>query len=344
MGVIKYVRAGMEYMEQSVFSRFFTLLLFLFSGYAIASEPDCSDVRHIVIGDQQDETLTSVVMGELDGSSCGRSTAITGAVTITQSGSYYLDNDVSGKITVSASRVVLDLNGYTIASTSDSGIEISSTSCVVIRNGFVASGSYYSDHGCIKCNASSKVICSGLICIPSLSANGFVVSDSSEIILSGCKVSAQGPSNISGVSLEKAHKVTIEHCDIHGFYNGVYFSPVATSSHVIIQHCLISDSGFYAVQMRASTGNVVRHNIIRNNAKGIWIVSGSTKTLVFGNLVKDCTGTTSSEPAIYDLGTLSKIYGNVAQDNMGGHNYSAAVPLQAATLSFDTGVYTNINW
>lgn len=65
---------------------------------------------------------------------------------------------------------------------------------------------------------------------------------------------------------------------------------------------------------------------------------------LLGNVIKDCTGTASSEPALYDQGTLSKIYGNIAQDNVGGYNYSASIPLQIAEMSVGAGIYANINW
>lgn len=332
----------MKHSEQVILS-LACMLFSTYTTYMIADDLN-NNICHIEIAEQGDEMVSLVDTDSFGNISSDRSVAITGPITITQSGSYYLDNDVTGKITISATRVMLDLKGHTVASTSDSGIEISSASCVVIKNGFIASGSYYSHHGCVRCVASSNVLCSELMCIPSLSANGFVVGDSSDIILTKCKISAQGPSNLSGISLEKVYKVTVDHCDIYGFYNGIYFSPVPSSSHVSIQHNHIFNSGFYGIQMRASTGSVVRHNLIKNNVKGIWIVSGSTKTLVFGNVIKDCTGTASSEPALYDQGTLSKIYGNIAQDNVGGYNYSASIPLQIAEMSVGAGMYANINW
>ena len=51
-------------------------------------------------------------------------TAITGAVTITQPGSYYLAGNITGKITIQANNVTLDLMGFRVAPASGGAIEI----------------------------------------------------------------------------------------------------------------------------------------------------------------------------------------------------------------------------
>ena len=68
-------------------------------------------------------------------------TPISAPMTISQPGSYYLANDVTGEITIDANDVTLDLNGFTVRSSGSNGIGISSgnpRTNVTIRNGSVA--------------------------------------------------------------------------------------------------------------------------------------------------------------------------------------------------------------
>jgi parallel beta-helix repeat protein len=70
-------------------------------------------------------------------------TPITGAVTITQPGSYYLATNISGLITIQAHNVTLDLMGFRIAVSSGDAIDIpvGYGSNTVVRNGMLRPGS-----------------------------------------------------------------------------------------------------------------------------------------------------------------------------------------------------------
>lgn len=65
---------------------------------------------------------------------------ISAAGTISNSGSYYLTNNISGSITLEADDIELDLNGFTITPISSVAIRVSNRDKVRIFNGAVAGG------------------------------------------------------------------------------------------------------------------------------------------------------------------------------------------------------------
>ncbi len=68
---------------------------------------------------------------------------ISGAYTINQPGSYYLTGNSTGKISISASDVTLDLMGFRIENTGNQAISISSGENILIHNGILRSGVGY---------------------------------------------------------------------------------------------------------------------------------------------------------------------------------------------------------
>jgi len=64
-------------------------------------------------------------------------TPISAAQTIATSGSYYLTNNISGTIVITASDVALDLNGFTLSNGNPNGVTISGTNNVRIFNGTI---------------------------------------------------------------------------------------------------------------------------------------------------------------------------------------------------------------
>lgn len=268
--------------------------------------------------------------------------AINSSTTINQSGSYCLANNITGQIIIDAENVFLDLNGYAITNPNDSCVVISGTGIVVHSGSLYTASNFDSIHGCVAFDSSYSTKCLNLSCLVGGSTPGINVVSSKNIFITHCQIFHETISGLSGVSCQDVEDVTIEKCQIYGFFNGIVTSAVSTSTSVAIVNNVIA-GGNHAIRLWSSSGCVIRNNIMKNNVQGITLFSSAVNTLIFGNIIKDCSGTDSSNRAIQDGGTSSKIYGNFAENNAGGFNYSAGIPLQTAAILADTGPYANIS-
>ncbi|NJM37909.1 MAG: carbohydrate-binding domain-containing protein, partial [Akkermansiaceae bacterium] len=147
-------------------------------------------------------------------------TPISAPQNITQSGSYYLTGNVNGQITISASDVTLNLNGFTLTSSGDGiGINNQGTfSNVTIRNGSVVGPGSMTFTGAVAGTWS-----------------GF----------SGRGIIAYGRTagNVSG------QNIRIEGVTVRGFDQGITLASFEESDggRHLISNCLIREFGFYGI-------------------------------------------------------------------------------------------------
>lgn len=210
-------------------------------------------------------------------------TAITGAgaVTISEPGSYYLTRNISvssgNAITISTNKVTLDLNGFTISSTSaspsGSGILLDGTQVdITICNGHIQGGATNNGSGVYSGSGFSYGISYGGM----PSANLLV----SRVSVSGCAN--------HGIYLYDDRSSVVEACTVRtvgGF--GIRAST--------IKNCSAMDCGSSAIY-----GDVV------SDCRGIAATSGSG---VLADTALNCYGSSAGGYGVYAIATAIGCYG-----------------------------------
>jgi hypothetical protein len=242
-----------------------------------------------------------------------------GAVTISASGSYYLTTNItvsSGDgIAITANGVTLDLNGFTVTSTTASatGTAIrlySGLRNITILNGFIQSG--------VVNNSGTY------------SGPGFGY---------GITYSSTAPDNVrvTGVSITGV------------LYNGIH---VGTGSASLVESCTVRTAGSYGIRACVVKDSVARDcgasAIYALQASGCRGECSLTSPAIWANTVQNCYGFSSSGTGIYGPGGTQNCYGSSGGsgsgiDAMGGaaqncYGYSATGNgLQASVATGCTG-------
>ncbi|MCL4229060.1 hypothetical protein KJZ61_00015 [Candidatus Dependentiae bacterium] len=263
---------------------------------------------------------------------------ISEAGTITAAGSYILTNTIEGSITIAASNVFLDLNGYGVHNESEEGcIIVQGVSRVTITNGHVA-GLF----PIIVVAPASQVLVQACLvrCTTSAESVGITFSDSplATCVINSCMITSTAANIGRGVQIDSDtdsnNCIIIDQCYLGLLHEGVVF----TGNQVNIQHCFFSSiDGVAVVDNEVTTPSISVDNTIRNNVfngcdQGI--LSANSTTLIRNNCVRSCT--LGIAATIIDHDT---VYGNIALDNT--MSYSA-IPFEVVGAADTTGCYANI--
>lgn len=307
---------------------------------------DCADVTP----DQIEEILAL-----LGGPTCN---AIpiddTGAdQTITVPGRYYLIADLSNKITIQVSGVILDLNAHTIdIPLGADGIVVDSVSDVQIRNGFidgnsnanrgiflnVASDVRIDDITCISCSvgismeSSTRTTLNRVYCATHSGA-GILCSTSEELqIFDSCLVGngagglACTDSNLlyirgcranlnslAGIFLDTCTHAEIDDCVLFQTSVGV---SIEDSDDVIIHSCFACANSGAGFNLQSATETVLIYNSfgLSNGAEGFF-VDGAVKNSV----IRECTANNNVTGFSNIVAGTCLFYANSACNN--GTNY-----------------------
>ena len=196
----------------------------------------------------------------------------TGGITISASGSYYLTQNltvnVGNAISIIANFVTLDLNGFTITSTSSpaggNGVFISGK-CVTVLNGNISSGYDFGESSGpgflngISSNSTGPIKVSQVIVI-GCSENGINLNDSASSLTSvdSCLVEGIGHTGIIANSITQSSVTNSKSAGIRGVT--VNHSKVHSSGNVGINASLISNCHSYSGFLDAIQGELVNHS------------------------------------------------------------------------------------
>lgn len=263
---------------------------------------------------------------------------ISEAGTITAAGSYILTNTIEGSITIAASNVFLDLNGYGIHNESEEGcIIVQGVSRVTITNGHVA-GLF----PIIVVAPASQVLVQACLvrCTTSTTSVGITFSGSplATCVINSCMITSTAANIGRGVQIDSDtdsnNCIIIDNCCLGLLHEGVIF----TGNRVNIQHCFFSSiDDVAALDNKVTTPSISVENTIRNNVFngcGQGVLSANDTTLIRDNCVRSCT--LGIAATIIDHDT---VYGNIALDNT--MSYSA-IPFEVVGAADTTGCYANI--
>ncbi|MBS0657316.1 MAG: hypothetical protein JSR82_03595 [Verrucomicrobia bacterium] len=214
-------------------------------------------------------------------------TPVSGATTISASGSYYLTGNIivatGTAITIAADNVTLDLNGFTISSTSASisgvGIAVSGgRKSVTVRNGHIRGGT-------------------------TLSAGVF----SGAGFNTGVDANSVANSNIR-----------IEDLQVHGVANaGIDLSLTSTDPRGFVERCVVGVAGSIGIRAGAVRDCVVESaggdgilavNVTRSTAQSVGAATGADGIAAFG-IVDQCVGLAVAGRGINGGITVSNSFG-----------------------------------
>ncbi len=233
----------------------------------------------------------------VDGSP-GVSIGVYGTITISQPGSYYLTENLTvptgNGITINASDVSLDLNGFTIRSTNAAtgykGIEINGSQ-VSVFNGHIKSGITYADD-----EYSGSGFNDGIYAIGSSCVNIFI----RDITVSGV--------NSFGILIVKSNSVVESSLVIVAKNGGIQAEKVigcrATTCGAnaiegeIVDTCIGKSTGFHGI----SATLVV-------NSYGYTIGASSIHTGIVADLIQNSYGYSRNGKGIFATGTVVNSYG-----------------------------------
>ncbi|MFT4536705.1 MAG: hypothetical protein ACJA1A_002373 [Saprospiraceae bacterium] len=217
--------------------------------------------------------------------------------TITESGSYYLTESIdaggSNGITISASNVTLDLNGYTLLSDGSGPLSAvycnASISNLVIRNGIISN---WGGHGINGVNASHCNI--------------------TDMQISDCK--------LTGVSVGINSR--IENCTA----TNNLFDGINTKNQGLVINCIASNNGTEGIDVNANS--IVSTCVVSNNgANGIEASTKSEVThciandntedgieVAAGGMINSCNANSNGENG-FDISSGSNIRNSTARAN-----------------------------
>ncbi len=205
---------------------------------------------------------------------------LNGGVTIDAAGSYYLGFDVTGDITISASNVILDLNGHLVTGSIFVSMDLSD---IAIMNGFVtASSGIEVDTGCSNVHLSNitvrysgtnngititdgtnitikEVVCLGSD-IMSADVDGLALSECSNAVVCNCVIVGDGSTG-DGLSVADCQKILIQECRVRNCTNSF---EITGSKLVTVSNCTAfsGSTGFFA---NANDNSVQLFNCIADN-------------------------------------------------------------------------------
>lgn len=309
-----------------------------------------------IIDTNVDDIKTSVGVGlsvKADRINNNMRTPITATTTITTSGSYRLANNFAGSITVTASDVDIDFNGFKILGT----LTISSDK-VFVHDGIVeGAGGLALVFG----DGAGYVVIENMKLSHITGTSGYPVVDipaavtgRPDIYFKHCFIvreKSAGP--LGGLRCNSSStRLYIQDCS---FLNIAYQACLISDvSRAVIENCIFdgcgSSDGPFALTLNAGTNNIVRNNLIKRCYRGIFIVTASTNNQIMFNTIIGCTNNTYTGCAIDNEGgpmSNNAIYSNFSLNNhltIPANSY-ANCPLVTAVIA-DIGVtssmYSNV--
>lgn len=212
-------------------------------------------------------TLQELALGLSGG--CDVAKSVTGPMTITESGYYCLKNNINGLISIAASSVVLDLNGFTITSGADAvAIEITPFNDIRITNGEITAP----DGRGITCVNGSQTIaidnliifgCSlgvQLIEADGVTIDGLVFKENSRAIFSDTT------NNLKVRSTQFYQNTTVADLSLIDLLNG------DGSNNILFESCSINNNTLqgaaYSMLIRGSVKNVQVNQCTFNSNTG----------------------------------------------------------------------------
>jgi hypothetical protein len=230
---------------------------------------------------------------------CCPGTPITSApYTISQSGSYYLSNNISvssgNAITISANNVTLDLNGFTISSTAASAtgaaILLDAVTNVAIYNGHISSGvtnSYagvFGGGGFVEgiyyTGATYNVRVKG-VSVAGVMFYGIYLGFDYSTVVESCAVAVAG---FDGITAGSVSDSTAVNCGDHGIY--------ADTAHNCKGYGVGSGDGLYAIAANNCYGNSA------GNGDGLYATTAN-----------NCYGYSSGGYGLYATAVATGCYG-----------------------------------
>jgi parallel beta-helix repeat protein len=231
--------------------------------------------------------------------------------TINAPGTYFLARAISGAgplITITASDVDLDLNGFTLTPTSGAGIFASGVERVDVHGGFIVGGqsairldtvtgarieqigSTAATGAAIRVIASSMVVIEDSILRNALAeailVDGTGMADPPQVQIIGNQLLG---TTGSGITLTAAGSSLIARNTINSVGGrGIY---VTSSNGVQVTENVIHDTAQAGIALISSGGNELRDNVIRAAVTdGIVVDAGSSENAVTGNQATACGG------------------------------------------------------
>ena len=294
---------------------------------------DCSICDELSIIDSKiDELLTD--------DSCA-TIPIYNAMTITTSGSYCLANSINGTITVAASQVTLDLNGYTIyPEISSIGIDVlAQHKNFQIKNGFiVGGGGGYNSAAIVVNDACSDFVISdveiwgglgdGIEMLPSITGitnfaikncivanvglRGINCGDCSDFVLDNCTTQscAQLSSNWSNFTVAGSQNYILRNC-IAQDSNGECFHLIYSSSGYL-DNCTAENSRGPAFDF-SQAFNIIATNCVAQTglSNGFYLSNNASQCKITNCTAMNITGTGFNS----STGTNNLIQGCTALNN-----------------------------
>ncbi len=255
-------------------------------------------------------------------------TPVSGAMTLSQSGSYYLTGNVTnGGITVSASDVTLDLNGFSIiGNSSGNGIAVNGVQNVVVRNGSVRGFS-------IEVLASGTIGCRfEKLVVSESDTTGFYFNGAGGACnantVEACTVIGNGERGIHFIgNVGECSFNLVKDCAIgNNNGDGIYFEGQSAGScneNRVVDSLIVgnSDRGvlFNGTGGSCSGNEIAGCRISRNLYGGISMGAGCNDNRILDNTIVDNSG---SAAGLAVLGSSNLISGNIVKGNTSNYDFS----------------------
>ncbi len=198
-------------------------------------------------------------------------TPISAPQTIDASGSYYLTNDISGAVDISADNVDLDLNGFTLSEGIPNGISINGRTNIRIVNGTIRAPQTagVGGGGVSDVHLQDLRITDGLHCVNFINPSGLV-----DIRQVNCKASTRAGFNVIGVGEQPV--VVAIHDNIVSFT-----STDSENPHASIRIINNGTEGTYA--------DIRNNQVFASGAAGILVFSGENTASSAGTVSENTT-------------------------------------------------------
>ncbi len=247
---------------------------------------------------------------------------ISSAGTIAAPGSYYLTNDIDGRLTIAADDVDLDLRGFTITGTGTFSVEIDSVENVRLHGGTVRG----STSAPIRVAASSHVLLENLRVLDA-AFNAVQVNDHSGLLV--------------------IRSIVV---DTSGFAGIRVINTQAESVEAVIEDNIVTNANTIDTNVRpaislvhtgagALTAAVSRNRVFGNRTTGIAVLAeggGTSGGIVSGNTIHDNGGTGLFVDGDF---IVSK---NIAHDNVINYDLAGAPNAAPVSTLASAGAWDNV--
>ncbi len=224
------------------------------------------------------------------GTTASNKTPISGAVTLSDSGDYCLNADLSGDIVISGNNISLDLNGYTVNGSSN-GIDIRGTKVDVFN-------------GTIQNSANTGVKLSTPYCtLSSLDVvntkTGYQLINADYAAVNNCRALA---CTMAGFSLEQSEYATLTSCQA-----------VNTGSSIDSVSGFVSNGGLANTFDGCVAKKIYNTNVLGTaSAHGFKLYNSEQKTTITNSTANDIKATGTSVYGVYLESTITSTLSDVA--------------------------------